>query len=293
MPIGNAFTILKSVKIKVPMVENYININDPHGLAFDSMDNLYCSCETSKINKITPDGTMTNFVNIISGAEPARIANIAIDTFDNVYSTDSITSSFNNFHFAISKTNSFGIFSRYHESGSAVGIYIDKNNNLYYTPWFGECVVKIDSNKNIINAKMGDLTIKEPRDIALDSSENVYVISKHKIYKILKNGLGSLFAGSNTAGNIDGHSTSAQFNTPQGLCFDKNDNLYVADTLNQKIRKITLSGQVTTIAGTGGIGDKDGPALQANFKYPTDVVFKNGIVYISDKGNNKIKKLIL
>jgi sugar lactone lactonase YvrE len=297
MPIGNAFAILKSLKAVVPTVYDFVSITDPSGLAIDSMNNIYCSYSSSSIKKIDPNGNMTNFVTIVTGGESPSISQIAIDSLDNVYSTDGISQTvFPNYHFNITVANNSGIFSTYiKNSGTGTGICIDSNNNMYFSASVGWSIIKYDANANLITNKLGNLTIKGPSFIALDSNENVYISDTflHKIFKITKSGANSVYAGFGGSGFTDGNSLNAKFNTPQGLCFDNEDNLYVADTKNNRIRKITPSGQVTTIAGTGVMGDKIGSANQALFKNPTGLLYKNGIIYITDKGNNKIKKLII
>jgi hypothetical protein len=73
---------------------------------------------------------------------------------------------------------------------------------------------------------------------------------------------------------------------------DENDNLYVCDVQNYKIRKVTPAGVVTTFAGTGTIGDLDGPALSAKFNGAIGIVSDhNGNFYVTDESNNKIKMI--
>jgi len=99
----------------------------------------------------------------------------------------------------------------------------------------------------------------------------------------------STIAGS-TKGYADGTGPNAQFNKPNGLCIDKNGNIYVADMGNLRIRKITTAGVVSTLAG-GTSGTSDGIGTAAQFKMPSSVsVDGNGILYISDSYANLIKK---
>jgi DNA-binding beta-propeller fold protein YncE len=73
---------------------------------------------------------------------------------------------------------------------------------------------------------------------------------------------------------------------------DANNNVYVADSGNNKIRKISPTGEVTTLAGSGVEGAMDGSGIEANFKYPEGVaVDSNGKVYVADGYNNKIRKI--
>ena len=100
-------------------------------------------------------------------------------------------------------------------------------------------------------------------------------------------------AGNGTRGFADGPGNTAQFNNPYGVAFAPNGNIYVADTLNQRIRVTNpTTGQVTTLAGTGTEGFADGPGNTAQFNYPTGVaVAPNGTVYVADQGNHRIRAI--
>jgi len=103
-------------------------------------------------------------------------------------------------------------------------------------------------------------------------------------------------AGNGTAGYLGdgGPATLSQLNSPYGICFDRNGNLYIADALNHRIRKINTSGIVTTIAGTGiaGYSGNGGPSTSAQLNRPTDVATDTlGNIYISDEFNFVIRKI--
>jgi gliding motility-associated-like protein len=103
----------------------------------------------------------------------------------------------------------------------------------------------------------------------------------------------STIAGSvGNAGYADGQGSAALFSAPNGIASDKNGNIYIADRLNNRIRKINTSGIVSTAAGTGSAGAVDGPALSASFYEPSAVACDtSGNVYIADTKNYKIRKL--
>jgi len=131
-----------------------------------------------------------------------------------------------------------------------------------------------------------------PRGVSTDSQGNIYVADSdnHKIKKITPNGVVTTFAGS-TQGDADGTGTDAQFNIPRGLAMDNQDNLYIADSNNHKIRKITPNGVVTTLAGSvSGFEDETGENAKFNLPYALVIDGQNNL-YIADHFNHKIRKI--
>jgi len=99
-------------------------------------------------------------------------------------------------------------------------------------------------------------------------------------------------AGSGSPGAGDGMGAGAQFNSPGGMAIDAQGNIYISDTFNNLIRKMTADGNVTTIAGNGTAGYADGPAANAEFYAPAGLaVDAQGNVYVADYGNNVIRKI--
>ncbi len=132
----------------------------------------------------------------------------------------------------------------------------------------------------------------QPYNVAVDEEGNVYVAdtNNHRIRKITSAGETTTLAGG-TQGDANGTGGDAQFNYPYGVTVGADGNIYVADTHNHQVRKITPQGVVTTFAGsTGGYNDATG--TDAQFYYPTGITGdKNGNLYVADKDNNKIRKI--
>jgi len=140
----------------------------------------------------------------------------------------------------------------------------------------------------------GGLATSQPLGGTTDSKGNVYIADAgtHSIYKITPSGVVTTFAGGGYQGYANGTGTAAFFYHPVGLACDAADNIYVADEDNHAIRKITPTGVVTTLAGTGSQGSADGTGTNASFYYPCGVtVDASGVLYVADSFNNKIRKI--
>jgi hypothetical protein len=135
-----------------------------------------------------------------------------------------------------------------------------------------------------------------PRGVAIDRGGNVYVADYYgnTIRKIVPAGIVTTLAGSaRLAGSADGTGSEARFNHPSGLAADSGGNLYVADTDNHAIRKITPAGTVTTLAGSARIaGAADGTGNAARFNRPLGVATDgSGNIYVADCLNRTIRKI--
>lgn len=134
-----------------------------------------------------------------------------------------------------------------------------------------------------------------PGAVVSDALGNIYVADRlnNTIRKITINGQVSIWAGTGLAGSTDGPGVSATFYEPSGLAIDTAGNLYVADTRNYKIRKIDVTGNVTTLAGTGIFGTTNGPALSSQFGLPVSIACNadGTILYVSDYSTHVIRRI--
>jgi kumamolisin len=136
----------------------------------------------------------------------------------------------------------------------------------------------------------------QPEGIAIAPSGIIYAADSlnDTIRKITPTGNVTTFAGTaGSAGSTDGTGSSARFNDPTGVAVDSGGNIYVADTLNETIRKIAPNGNVTTFAGkTGTAGSTNGTTGVARFNHPVGLALDaSGNLYIADSSNNAIRKI--
>ena len=189
---------------------------------------------------------------------------------------------------------------------------VDSAGNLYIADSLNCRIRKVASGGNISTfAGNGTLSysgdgsaasqaqLNTPQGVAADSSGNLYIADtlNNVVRKVSPNGTISNFAGNGGAGSSgDGSAaTSAQLHGPQGLAVDAAGNLYIADTLNAKVRKVSAaSGVITTVAGSGtpGYGGDGGAAASAQLNLPIGVaVDSSGNLYIADFGNSRVRKV--
>jgi len=167
------------------------------------------------------------------------------------------------------------------------GVAVDSGGNLYIADTFNHRVRKVDASGNISTVAgngtagySGDggaaasAPLNKPYGVAVDSGGNLYIADtfNHRIRKVDASGNISTVAGTGTAGNPgEGEfATSANIKYPYGVAVDSGGNLYIADTLNHRVRKVDASGNINTVAGngTGGYSGDGGAAASAQLNLP-------------------------
>ena len=141
-------------------------------------------------------------------------------------------------------------------------------------------------------------SIGQPRKVAI-SGGNLYFSSGNSVFKIDGSGTLTLVAGNSRAGfsGDGGPAVNAQLNAPQGIALDSAGNIYIADSLNNRVRKVDTKGIITTFAGNGqvsvpGFWGDTGLATDANIHLPTGLaVDSSGNVYIAVSADNTIRKV--
>lgn len=253
-------------------------LSGPNGIAVDGSGNLYVAdTNNNRILEVSPAGTVTS---LGTGASPAFSAptGVAVDGHGNVYVADT-------------------------------------NNNLVREIVASSGVVSSSSAVITLN-QSGAAAFNKPEGVAVDASGNVYVADtfNNDIREIVASG-GTVsssstivtLAGGTTTGCLDGDGSGAEFDGPTGVAVDASGNLYVADSNNNVIRKITSVGPlgsnaVVTFAGGQGTCDSASAATagyvdgagttQALFASPTSVTVDSaGNVFVSDLGNSAVREI--
>jgi hypothetical protein len=188
------------------------------------------------------------------------------------------------------------------------GVVADRNGNIFIADGLNHIIRKI-SDGGVVSTFAGSSLASgtsdgrgsnarffKPRNLAMDTLGNIFVAdtSNHSIRKITPEGVVTTMAGlSGTAGNADGVATSATFSSPYGVAVDATGNVFVADTGNHSIRKISSEGAVTTLAGSSGFGGvSNGTGNSARFMSPNAlVVAPDGNLYVADTGASGIRKV--
>lgn len=238
----------------------------PMGIAFDAADNLYvCDYNNYKIRKITPSAAVTTL--------PGRFPPLLFPTLP---ATD------------------FNL---------PTGVAVKPDGTVYVVEYEAKAITQISpagvvsilagNNQTGFQNGLGSIaSFYFPTDVVVDPAGNLYITDRDNlcIRKITPDSVVSTFAGGQW-GYQDGASLSARFNRPTSVAIDPLGNLYTTDFFNNRIRKIDINRNVTTIAGNGSHGSSDGNAITtATFDKPTEITAAaDGTLYIGNNGDNFIR----
>ncbi len=294
----------------------------PYGMAFDASDNLFvCDRTNNSIRKITVDqmSTIAGNGQVTGGYQDGNGVNakftwpvgVRTDSQGNLIISDLSSVRIMNKSGDVSTVAGSMTVGFKDGSGaeaaftSAEGIGINQNDELYIVDNENSSIRKVtpagmvttfagDGTRGFQNGVGTSAQFYEPYGIAMDKSGNFYVgdTFNNRIRKITPDGTVTTYAGDGVEGYRDGSLTTARFYYPRGLAFDADGNLLVVERGNHRIRKISVSGEVTTLAGDGTPGRVDGKALSAKFNQPTDIAINSkGEIFISELGNRMIRKI--
>jgi len=303
--------------------------SSPYGVAVDTAGNVYVADSNNyTIRKVTSAGAVTtlagtagNVGSSLDGTGAAarfqRLTNlIAVDTAGNVYAADytsirkvtsaGIVSTLAGAAYTTGSTDATGSAARFNEP---TGVAVDSAGNVFVADNFNHTIRKVTS-AGVVTTLAGTAgstgstdgtgsaaRFNRPYGIAVDTAGNLFVtdMKNYTIRKVTSAGVVTTFAG--TAGSIgstDGTGAAARFTYPAGIAVDTAGNVYVADSNNNTIRKVTSAGVVTTESGlASNIGSNNGLGSAAKFYAPRGVsVDTAGNVFVADTGNHTIRNTI-
>jgi len=321
-PTGVVSTVLSGVALPVDGGSNVATFSQPAGLVSDVNNNIYVAdAGNNLIRKISAAGTVTTFAGTAGkkgsadgGSGTATFntpTGVCFDASGNLFVADYG----NNELRKVTSTGSVTSMALFVAANGAsgplnnpTGVAIDANGSIFYTNTYWGTICKIANNLNstFSDGDPGGFYGKffvQPYGITVDKSGNVYVADTEnsRICKITPTGSTTTVAGAYSSGNFpisgsnNGTGISASFNHPKGIAVDGAGNIYVADTGNNLIRKITPGGVVTTLAGLLTAGSADGNATVASFNAPAGITINAAgtALYVSDTGNGLIRKITL
>jgi sugar lactone lactonase YvrE len=299
----------------------------PYGLATDASGNLWVADNNNGvIRSVSPNGDVTTVVGSHArigdqdgAANTAGLSTpiaLAFDSQGDLFFTESASVvrkvDTSGTVSTLGGNGNGGYFDGTHDHDGSAEFYFpyatafDSQGNLYVADQGNNSVRKIDPLgttttpiNHTANGPGGALIpLGQPSGIAVDAQDNVYVSDSDQstILKMDTAGNVSVLAGGNSSSHFaDGQGAAAGFYYPSGLAVDGAGNVLVVDSFNCAIRKVDPSGNVTTVAGTGGTcGYQDGPSSSAQFRFSLGnelVLDAQGNIYVADQDNHVIRKV--
>jgi prepilin-type N-terminal cleavage/methylation domain-containing protein len=279
----------------------------PSAVAVDAAGVMYVADRLNhRIRRITPAGEVTTIAGGTQGfadgtGAAARFdhpAGITLGPDGNLYVSDYM----NNRIRRVALDGAVTTFAGPSPFSWPSGLAFDRNGMLYVADWNNHRIRVVTPNGVVstfagsgiggtLDGPAAAARFQQPADVAVDDAGDVYVVdyASHRVRRI-SNGVVTTLAGS-TQGFADGVGPEARFNLPYGIAVDAVGAVYVADFNNHRIRRITPSGQVTTVAGST-VGVDDGTGTAARFDRPLGVVVdSSGALIVAEFGNNRIRRI--
>ncbi|HYW48717.1 MAG TPA: hypothetical protein VE959_37985 [Bryobacteraceae bacterium] len=305
-------------------------LHAPSAVAIDTSGNVYIADTGDNLIRIvTPDGLINAFAGdsypsflgdagLATDAELYKPSDVAVDSSGNVYIADTANQ-------RIRKVTTDGLINTIAGTGAAgysgdtgpatsaillapASVTVDSSGNVYFADTGNTRIRKIDTSANIstvvgtgvpgftgdggpaINAKMS-----LPTGVAVDSSGNLYIADSQnlRIRKVASGTISTLAGnGVSSFSGDNGPATQAQMNSPEGVAVDSSGNIYIADTNNHEVRRVTRDGTIARFAGNGtaGFGGDGGAAASAQLNAPEGLAIDSaGNLYIADTQNARVR----
>lgn len=282
----------------------------PYGLAVDKDGNiLIVDSLNSKIKRISNNQVVTIAGGNSDSASLLKPRDIAVDAKGALYVSDTGNHVIKRIYNGQVTTFADANFN------CPSGLAVDAQDNIYVADTMNNVIRKIDQSGKVTtfagvmsnqgkykDGKKEEACFNEPADLAIDSQGVMYVTdSGNQCIRRIKEGLVTTVAGKPTTaltgtsyyqgGFLDGSAEQALFNFPKGIMVLDGGAIIVADSWNHRIRALKENGDVVTVAGTGTPGEKDGELEAGELNGPIGLVYKEGVLYISEIWNNDVRAL--
>ncbi len=306
---------------------------EPEGVAVDAGGNLYIADSgNERIRRVTTGGVISTVAGngtagysgdggLATAAHLGYPEDVAVDAAGSLYISD-------HYNYRIRRVTAGGVISTVAGNGTRgfsgdggpataaqlygpEGVAVDTAGNIYIADIYNSRIRKVTAG-GVISTVAGNGTggfsgdggpataaqLFNPTSMVVDAVGNLYFadIYNNRIRKVTAEGVIGTVAGNGTGGfsGDGGPATVAQLDGPFGVAVDAAGNIYIADTNNDRIRKVTAEGVISTVAGNGigGYSGDGGPATAAQFDSPRGVAVDDaGSLYIADAGNYRIRKV--
>ena len=293
---------------------------NPKGIAVDGAGNLYIADNCNhRIRRVDISGIITTVAgsgekDYFGDGGPAIEAgliypdDVAVDGAGNLYIAES-------WDHHIRRVDTAGTISTAAYVYGLRGIAVDRSGNLYFAMagilGNRHRIQRMDTSGIITTvAGVGEMgysgdggpavkaRLSYPNDVAVDGAGNLYIADSgnNRVRRVDASGIITTVAGSGEEDYIGdgGPAVEARLKGPEGVALDGSGNIYIAETLSHRVRRVDAAGTITTIAGIGesGYGGDGGPANQAQLYRPKDVTAdSSGNLYIADAYNNRIRRV--
>lgn len=299
------------------------SFTQPAGIALDASGNLYVSSASfHTIRRITSAAVVTTFAGVAGASGSSDgVGNLArffaprgtaVDRNGNVYVADAGNQTIRRITSAGAVSTFAGTAGTLVRDGTGTaagfrgpsGVATDSDGNVYVAD-ISQTIRKVTPAAVVttlagladvagrVDGVGSDARFNNPLGLTVSSAGVVFVVHTQFVRRITPAGDATTFAGAPGGGSTDGTGTNAQFSVPRGIAIDSNGNLYVTDTDNHTLRRITPAGVVTTLAGVAGqAGHVNATGNAARFNLPRGIAIdRNNVLYVADAGTHTIRRV--